>query len=61
MAENEGTEKEGKLFVVKVYNQKRDGFIEYLHRAETPAKARGHFVEVYVATADDVYRLKQEK
>jgi len=49
--------KETKLFYVRVYNAKRDGFIEYLHRDETAAKARAHFVEATVATADDVERL----
>lgn len=50
-------EKEGKLFYVRVYNEKRDGFIEYLHRNETAAKARAHFVEASIATADQVERM----
>ena len=49
--------KEKKLFYVRVYNQKRDGFIEYLHREETAAKARAHFVEASIASADEVERL----
>jgi len=49
------------LFVVKIFNAKRDGYIEHLFRAESKAHATANFVEVRKASADDVAELLKAK